>query len=457
MNVFFMLLLVCGCQSTTDNRYVVRNNWDLNDIQGWKHNADSVCAVKWKTYKWCVEQKDTGSLTVDGRGRLAARANNDECMILSPVDVNSAESNILHLRAIASYQGSIAFCWANDWSPGLNLIEVKLHPDRQIHSYNINLSKFEHWKGHIELAGFIFGKKSKDTLVLDDFSLSNVPHGEVEIELSLILTDSVVRRQGQKMELAAYIRNSGGTTFNGGMATLIAPQCSIQGEKEKSVPCLKFDDKAVVKWMIVANEYGTIPVTIDIDGKRSLFGSIRVEPAVELKKADYVPVPRPVATSPYQIGVYYFPGWAGDQYQEDRWQKQKGFPLRDPVLGFYKEGEPEVADWHIKWAAENGITFFMYDWYWANGRIVLEKGLENGYLKAKYRDYLKFCIMWTNHDSLFASHTTEQLRTVCDYWIKNYFCLDCYYKIDGKPVVSLFSPDTLRRDLGGSEKVKEAF
>lgn len=63
------------------------------------------------------------------------------------------------------------------------------------------------------------------------------------------------------------------------------------------------------------------------------------------------------------------------------------------MLGYYREGDPEVADWHIKWAVENGITFFMYDWYWRNGKIALENGLENGYLKAKYRDYIKFCIM----------------------------------------------------------------
>jgi len=31
------------------------------------------------------------------------------------------------------------------------------------------------------------------------------------------------------------------------------------------------------------------------------------------------------------------------------------------VLGWYREGDPELADWQIKWAVEHGITFFAYD------------------------------------------------------------------------------------------------
>jgi len=64
--------------------------------------------------------------------------------------------------------------------------------------------------------------------------------------------------------------------------------------------------------------------------------------------------------------------------------------------------------------------------------------------------------MWANH-APFANHTPEQLLTVTDYWIDKYFSLDCYYKIDGKPVVSFFAPDNLTHDLGGSENVRLAF
>ena len=150
--------------------------------------------------------------------------------------------------------------------------------------------------------------------------------------------------------ISAYIRNTGGKTYPGGSATLIFSEVSSM----QQIPALDFDEKTILKWTFIPQESGNIPIKINIDGKWNLKGSIRVEPAIDVVKSDYVPEPRPVDTNPYQIGIYYFPGWSPDQW--DRWSKQKGFPERDPVLGFYREGDPEVADWHIKWAVENGIS-----------------------------------------------------------------------------------------------------
>lgn len=172
--------------------------------------------------------------------------------------------------------------------------------------------------------------------------------------------------------------------------------------------------------------------------------------------ADYVPAPRPVKTD-YDIGVYYFPGWSPDRPDgtSSRWDKQAGFPERDPLLGWYREGDPEVADWHIKWAVENGIRFFIYDWYWRDGRVELEKGLHDGFLKARYRDQLKFCLMWANHPP-FSSHTKEQFIQVADYWVEHYLRLPNYYRIDGRPYVSFFHIGELRKCFGTDEKLRDA-
>ena len=255
-------------------------------------------------------------------------------------------------------------------------------------------------------------------MTLKDFGISDSPQGEPELELMLLVGEPTIRRQGQMMSLSAYLRNTGGKTFPGGDAELVDPGVP---DATRSIPALKFSEKAVAKWQFKPDESGILPVSIKVDGQ-TLSGSVRVEPAISVSRADYVPEPRPVKTDPYEIGVYYFPGWSPDQW--DRWSKQKGFPERDPVLGFYREGDPEVADWHIKWAVENGVSFFMYDWYWRRGNIALESGLEDGYLKAKYRDYLNFCVMWANHAG-FADHTLEQLLIVTDYWLENYFRLEC--------------------------------
>ena len=44
------------------------------------------------------------------------------------------------------------------------------------------------------------------------------------------------------------------------------------------------------------------------------------------------------------------------------------FPERTPLLGYYREGDPSVMDWQIKWVVEHGISFFAFDWYWDRGR-----------------------------------------------------------------------------------------
>jgi hypothetical protein len=124
-------------------------------------------------------------------------------------------------------------------------------------------------------------------------------------------------------------------------------------------------------------------------------------------------------------------------------------------LGWYREGDPEVADWHIKWAVEHGITFFAYDWYWERGARWLEHALHDGYMKARYRHLLKFCLLWANHNAPKTS-SFEDCIAVTRFWIEHYFRLPEYFTIDGKPVVIIFSPRRLTEDMG-SEGVRKAF
>lgn len=164
-----------------------------------------------------------------------------------------------------------------------------------------------------------------------------------------------------------------------------------------------------------------------------------------------VPAVNPVRSKNYKIGVYYFPGWN----TATRWLpiKKTGYPK--PLLGYYREGEPEVAEWQLKWAAEHGIDFFIYDWYWNGGSRSLEHALLDGYLNAKNRKYVKFCLLWANHNP--AGTTSEaDLMNVTDYWLANYFHRPEYFTIDGKPVVIIFLASRIRQDLGGSVAVKIA-
>jgi len=158
----------------------------------------------------------------------------------------------------------------------------------------------------------------------------------------------------------------------------------------------------------------------------------------------YVPEPRP-ARSNYLVGAYYFPGWK--QGVHGGWQPIMDYPERKPVLGWYQEGTPEVADWHIKWAVEHGISFFAYDWYWDRGARQLDHALHDGYFGARYRKYLKFCLLWANHNPR-GSASEADLLAVTRYWLDHYFKRPEYLRIDNKPVVIIFAVDRITEDMG---------
>jgi hypothetical protein len=158
-----------------------------------------------------------------------------------------------------------------------------------------------------------------------------------------------------------------------------------------------------------------------------------------------IPPPRPISTGQYQVGAYYFPGWP----TREKWNRLDAFPERMPLLGYYAEGDPTVMDWQIKWAVEHGLTFFVFDWYWDRGRRQLEHALHDGYLQARFRSFLKFCLLWANHNPDGSSSEADLLEVV-SYWVARYFHRPEYFTIDGKPVVIIFSPELLREDMGSA-------
>src|SRR5262245_11182265 len=159
-----------------------------------------------------------------------------------------------------------------------------------------------------------------------------------------------------------------------------------------------------------------------------------------LDREPSIPPPRPISTGTYQVGVYYFPGWP----TREKWSRLDPFPERVPLLGYYAEGDPKIMDWQIKWAVEHGVSFFVFDWYWDRGRRQLEHALHGGYLNARFRSFLKFCLLWANHNPDGSSSEADLLE-VLDHWIAQYFHRPEYFTIDGKPVVIIFSPSLLRK------------
>lgn len=145
---------------------------------------------------------------------------------------------------------------------------------------------------------------------------------------------------------------------------------------------------------------------------------------------------------------------------------------RKPLWGYVNEADSKVMEMEIDQAVSHGVNVFIYDWYWYDNRPFLEGCLDNGFLQARNHNQMKFYLMWANHDVTYGwdrriankdydtivwqgSANQQQFRTIGQRLVDKYFALDCYYKIDGKAVFSIYDVNNFVRGLGGFEQAKQ--
>ncbi len=192
----------------------------------------------------------------------------------------------------------------------------------------------------------------------------------------------------------------------------------------------------------------------------------------------------------YDVACYYFPnyhmdddrnnalkgtGWSEWKLVKDarpRWNGHRQPNI--PAWGYTNESDPQIMELKIDTAADHGIDAFIFDWYYYDDGPFLEKGLENGYLKAPNNDRVKFSLMWANHDwidihptTLAAQKagpkllypgkvTTETWEHITDYVIEHYFKHPSYWKIDGAPYFSIYDMNRFMDIFGSKEATARA-
>lgn len=170
--------------------------------------------------------------------------------------------------------------------------------------------------------------------------------------------------------------------------------------------------------------------------------------------ADYVEPPQIVDTGDVHMGVQTCSLWR--EGTQGGWDKIAPFPEREPLLGFYDEGNPETADWEIKWLLEHGVSFMSFCWFRSPKQDTPIKDpfhtahLHEGFLKAKYSDLFKFTIMWENINDVGISGIEDFRDNVLPFWVEYYFKDPRYLVIDDKPVLSIFGYDVLKSQLGNT-------
>ena len=69
-----------------------------------------------------------------------------------------------------------------------------------------------------------------------------------------------------------------------------------------------------------------------------------------------------------------------------------------PLWGYTDESDPKAMAQKIDAAADHGIDAFIFDWYYYEDGLYLQRGLEKGFFGAANNRRLKFALMWANCD-----------------------------------------------------------
>ncbi len=192
------------------------------------------------------------------------------------------------------------------------------------------------------------------------------------------------------------------------------------------------------------------------------------------------------AMASFTVACYYFPNYHPDPRNEAKFgpgwtewelvrQNRPRFYGHEqpkvPLWGYTDESDPLQMAQKIDAAADHGIDAFIFDWYYFNDGPFLERGVEQGFMKAPNADRLKFGLMWANHDWIDihparlnrkpallypGTVTPETFNTLTNILIRDYFTHPSYWRIDDRPYFSVYELHTLIKSFGGVNATAEA-
>ena len=130
--------------------------------------------------------------------------------------------------------------------------------------------------------------------------------------------------------------------------------------------------------------------------------------------------------------------------------KQPREPLND---NYYDLLDDDVKIWQAKIAKEHGVYGFCYYHYWFNGKMLLEKPMEQ--MLANPKVDIPFCICWANEPWTKAWVNEEKKVLIPQFygekaeWKDHFDYLlpflkdDRYIKKDGKPLFVMYRPNVM--------------
>jgi hypothetical protein len=365
----------------------------------------------------------------------------------------------LRMTTDAGSRGEVVFVTTK----GAGRIPFETRADGRPHAYVLEPWTWPGWGGTLLALALVPSEVPGATARIDYLRVTEEADAEPELRIVGVFSDSAIPRAGRPETIVARFRNTAGPAA-ASAATLAASEgVRILGPATQPIPAIGYLEEREATWKVVASRptSGECQVVVGREGNKAgeVTASHKVSflPNPGLGKAAYVPSPVPAKTGKYALWTHYCPLWKEGTHTG--WKAIEPWPDRKPVLGWYNEGDPEVADWHIKMMLEHGISGVVYCWYRTNKNAPVKQALghaiHDGLLKAKYLPMVRFAIMWENGCGQGCGSAEDLVGNLLPFWIENYFSNPSYLRIDGKPVLYVWVPPNVTRDLGGSENVRK--
>ena len=374
------------------------------------------------------------------------------------VDLGNRDYLSLRMAVDAGSRGEVVFVT----SKGAARIPFPTRADGRPHAYVLEPWTWPGWGGKLLALAVLPSEAAGATARIDYLRITEEPRAEPEIDITEVFADSVLPRAGRLETIVARVKNLAGPAA-ALEAELTPPEgVVVQGPAVQPIAKLGYLEERELAWRVRAERActGDFRVVVRAAGlQASASQRLSFAAPSALARAAYVPKPVVASTGKYTLWTHYCPLWKeGTQLG---WKAIEPWPQRKPVLGWYNEGQPEVADWHIKMMLEHGISGVVYCWYRTNKNAPVKQTLghaiHDGLLKAKYLPMIRFAIMWENGCGQGCGSAEDLLENLLPFWIDNYFSNPSYLRIDGKPVLYIWVPPNVTRDLGGSETVRKTF
>ncbi len=407
---------------------------------------------------WATQEGAAVSLA---DGRLVVKSKTPQSLaVYNRLRANIDKKDYVSLRMTSDTGSRASLIFVT--THGAGQLPFQVYGDQKPHTYVFDPWTVIGWSGDLLALGLIPSDVAGNTVRIDYLHVGEAPRAAPDIQVDRIFTDSTLPRTGRPERIRVRIRNAAGAS-QPLAATLSAPEgVSVKSPVSLPLPALGYRGETELTWDVEAARAvkGAFRVTVSGPGLESPSAAgqtLAFHADPHLPAATYVPVPVPAKT-PYTLWTHYCALWKhGTHYG---WKKIEPWPERKPLLSWYNEGTPEVADWHIKFMVEHGISGVIYCWYRASVNEPVKQSLghalDDGLLKARYLSMIKFGIMWENGCAQGVSSTDDLMQNVLPFWIEHYFSNPSYLRFNGRPVLYIWQPARLREQLGGSENVKAA-